>query len=76
MIGLEATYIAVMALGLVWVVSRIISYLRNQREMESRWNEAMYDEGFSSYLAKLKEHASGENETDNGDKPAPGGAPS
>ena len=34
----------------------------------------MYDEGFKAYLDKLKEQAPGENETESGDKSAPGGA--
>ncbi len=72
--GLTAIYIVLMAVGLLWVISKMVSYVRSQRQMESRWNDAMYDEGFKAYLDKLKEQAPGENETDSGDKSAPGGA--
>jgi hypothetical protein len=72
--GLTAIYIVLMALGLLWVISKTVSYVRKQRQMEARWNEAIYDEGFKAYLDKLKEQAPGENETDSGDKSAPGGA--
>jgi hypothetical protein len=72
--GLTAIYIVLMALGLLWVISKTVSYVRKQRQMESRWNDGMYDEGFKAYLDKLKEQAPGENETDSGDKSAPGGA--
>ncbi len=81
--GLAVIYIVLMALGLLWVISKTVSYVRNQRQTESRWNEAMYDEGFKAYLDKLKEQNPGtsgtdptpdENETDSGDKSAPGGA--
>jgi hypothetical protein len=80
--GVAAIYIILMALGLLWVIARMISYVRSQREVEARWNEAMYDEGFKAYLEKLREEnpaAEGidrshdENETDSEDKPAPGG---
>jgi hypothetical protein len=72
--GLTAIYIVLMALGLLRVISKTVSYVRKQRQMESRWNDAIYDEGFKAYLDKLKEQAPGENETDSGDKSAPGGA--
>ena len=72
--GLTAIYIVFMALGLLWVISKTVSYVRKQRQMESRWNDGMYDEGFKAYLDKLKEQAPGENETESGDKSAPGGA--
>ncbi len=72
--GLTAIYIVFMALGILWVISKTVSYVRKQRQMESRWNDGMYDEGFKAYLDKLKEQAPGENETDSGDKSAPGGA--
>jgi hypothetical protein len=72
--GLEAIYIVLMAVGLLWVISKTISYVRKQRQMEARWNDMIYDEGFKDYLDKLKEQASDVNETDSGDKPAPGGA--
>jgi hypothetical protein len=72
--GLTAIYVVVMALGLLWVISKTVSYVRKQRQMEARWNDVMYDEGFKAYLDKLKEQARGENETDSGDKSAPGGA--
>ena len=72
--GLTAIYIILMAVGLLWVISKIVSYMRKQRQMESRWNDAIYDEEFKAYLDKLKEQARGENETDSGDKSAPGGA--
>ena len=72
--GLTAIYIVVMALGLLWVISKMVSFVRNQRQRESRWNDAIYDEEFKAYLDKLKEQAPGENETDSGDKSAPGGA--
>jgi hypothetical protein len=72
--GLTAIYIVLMAMGLLWVISKTVSYVRKQRQMESRWNNAMYDEGFKAYLEKLKQQAPDENETDSGDKPAPGGA--
>ena len=71
--GLTAIYIVLMALGLLWVISKTDSYMRKQRQMESRWNEAMYDEGFKAYLDTLKEQAPGENETDSGDRSAPSG---
>ncbi len=73
-IGLAAIYIVLMALGLLWVMSRMVSYLRYQKQMEARWNEAMYDEGFQAYLDKLREQAPGGNETDKRDKCTPGGA--
>jgi hypothetical protein len=81
--GFAAIYIVLMALGLVWVIYRMVSYVRNQREVEARWNEEVYDEGFNAYLDELKAQnpASGdtdpardENEADNGDKPASDGA--
>lgn len=81
--GLTAIYIVLMAAGLLWVISKTVSYVRKQRQMESRWNNAMYDEGFKEYLDKLKEENPGtdgadptrdEDQTDNGEKPAPGGA--
>jgi hypothetical protein len=81
--GLTAIYIVLMAAGLLWVISKTVSYVRKQRQMESRWNNAMYDEGFQAYLDKLKEQNPGtggadpvcdENEKDSGEKPAPGGA--
>ena len=72
--GLTAIYIVFMALGILWVISKTVSYVRKQRQMESRWNDGMYDEGFKAYLDKLKEQAPGENETESGDKSAPGGA--
>jgi hypothetical protein len=80
--GIAAIYIFFMALGLLWIIIRMVSYVRNQREVESRWSEAMYDEGFKAYLDRLKEEnpvADGgnpspeENDTANGDKPAPDG---
>jgi hypothetical protein len=72
--GIAAIYIVLMALGLLWVICKTVSYLRKQRQMEARWNDAIYDEGFKAYLDKLKEQARGENETESGDKSAPGGA--
>ncbi|MGO9568130.1 MAG: hypothetical protein ACLP5H_11365 [Desulfomonilaceae bacterium] len=81
--GLSAIYIVLMALGLLWVISRMVLYLRNQRQIESRWSEAMYDEQFKAYLDKLKEQnpvtigndpAPDENETDDGDKSTAGDA--
>jgi hypothetical protein len=72
--GLTAIYIVLMALGLLWVISKTVSYVRKQRQMESRWNDAMYDEGFKAYLDTLKEQAPVENKTDSGDESAPGGA--
>lgn len=71
--GLIAIYVVLMALGLLWVISKAVSYVRKQRQMESRWNDGMYDEGFKAYLDKLKEQAPDENESDGGDKSAPGG---
>ncbi len=69
-IGIVAIYVVIMALGLLWVVFRMVSYLRNQKQMEARWNEVMYDEGFKAYLDKLREQAPRGNETDNGGKSA------
>lgn len=71
---LTAIYIVLMAVGLLWVVFKTISYVRKQRQLEARWNNVMYDDGFKDYLDKLKEQNPGENETDSGDKSAPGGA--
>ena len=73
-IGLAAIYIVLMALGLLWVMSRMVSYLRYQKQMEARWNEAMYDEAFQAYLDKLREQAPGGYETDKGHNSTPGGA--
>jgi hypothetical protein len=65
--GLTAIYIVVMALGLLWVISKMVSYVRKQRQMEARWNDVMYDEGFKAYLDKLKE----QNPSTSGPDPAP-----
>ena len=72
--GLTAIYIILMAVGLLWVMSKTVTYIRKQRQMEARWNDMMYDDGFKAYLDKLKKQASDVNETDSGDKSAPGGA--
>ena len=37
--GLTAIYIVFMALGILWVISKTVSYVRKQRQMESRWND-------------------------------------
>jgi hypothetical protein len=83
--GFAAIYVVLMALGLIWVIYRMVSYVRSQREAEARWKEAMYDEGFKAYLDELKgqNSASGDantvsdaTEADNGDKPASEGAAS
>lgn len=81
--GIAAIYIVLMVLGLVWVIARMVSYVRNQRQVESRWSEAMYDEGFKAYLEKLKEQgpeasdahpSEEENEKNHVDKTSPGSA--
>jgi len=47
---LVITYLAIMALGLAWVIYRIISYLRVERERDSA-NQLMFsDEQFKAYL--------------------------
>jgi len=43
-------------------MTRFIAYLRNKGEMEARWGEAMYDDGFKAYVETLKKKAS--NDTD------------
>jgi hypothetical protein len=73
--GLAAIYIVLMALGLLWVISRMVLYLRNQRQMESRWNEAMYDEGFKAYLDKVKEQNPVTGSTDPAADPPSGRLP-
>jgi hypothetical protein len=81
--GFAVIYVVLMALGLLWVIYRMVFYVRSQREAEARWNEAMYDEGFNAYLDGLKGQnsvsgdtntVSNANEADNGDKPASGSA--
>lgn len=77
--GISAIYIILMGLGLLWFISRLMTYVRNQREVESRWTMAMYDDEFKAYLEKLKEQnpaasntssTHDETEKDNDAKPA------
>ncbi len=81
--GIAAIYIVLMVLGLLWVIVRMVSYVRSQREMRSRWDQALYDEGFKEYLEKLKEENSvssdadpsqDKNEKSSGDEPTSGTA--
>jgi hypothetical protein len=62
--GLTAIYIVLLAAGLLWVISKTVSYVRKQKQTESRWNNAMLDDGFKVYLDKLKEQNPGTGGTD------------
>ena len=71
MIGITAIYVGVMVLGLFWIVFRVKSYLRSQKETEYKWNEAMYKDEFSVYPDKLKEQLIEKDDVDNTSKTAP-----
>ena len=64
MIGITVIYVGVMILGLMWIVFRVMSFLRSQKETEYRWNEAMYKDGFKAYPDELKKQLLQKNETD------------
>jgi hypothetical protein len=48
---LTITYLAIMALGVAWVIYRIISYLRAERERDTVTHLMFSEEQFKAYLA-------------------------
>lgn len=49
------TYIAALGLGVVWVIYRLVVYLRAERERESMISAQMFsDSRFEPYLSELK----------------------
>jgi hypothetical protein len=47
-------YVALMAIGVLWIILRIVIYLRIQRQRGFLWDSLAYDEQFLSYLEGLK----------------------
>ncbi|MGB6068755.1 MAG: hypothetical protein WBG50_28430 [Desulfomonilaceae bacterium] len=70
-VGITTIYVGVMVLGLLWIVFRVKSYLRSQKESEYRWDEAMYKDGFRPYPDKLKEQSIEKDEMGDTSKTGP-----
>jgi|GEM_PF-815635 len=51
--SLFLAYCLLVLVGLVWVVYRVLIYMRSERERESRWSDMLEDEDFKKYLKQL-----------------------
>lgn len=59
------TYIAALGLGILWVIYRLVVYLRAERERESMISAQMFsDSRFESYLTELKARYEGNGPAD------------
>jgi len=47
---LSITYLVIMALGVIWVIYRIIYYLRAERERDSVTQQMFSEEQFKAYM--------------------------
>lgn len=47
-------YVALMAIGVLWIIWRILIYLRVQKQREFLWDNPTYDEHFMNFLEGIK----------------------
>jgi|GEM_PF-3043079 len=52
-------YVFIMALGFMWVVARIVQFLKVQRDRDLAWNDAFRDEEFRFLVESVKERNGG-----------------
>ncbi len=57
-IALWVIYIGVIVGGVVWIIYRLVIYLRKEREREMNWANLASDDDFKAYLETLKNQRS------------------
>jgi hypothetical protein len=59
---LTVLYVILVIVGIAWVMYRLRTYISQQRERESRWDEMAADDEFRSYVKDLRETTSTSNQ--------------
>jgi hypothetical protein len=49
-----SVYVASMAMGFLWIIWRIVIYVRSQKQREFLWDKLTYDESFMNFLEGVK----------------------
>lgn len=47
-------YVGLMAMGLLWVLYRIVVFVRNQRDMDRRWGGEISEAEFAAFIEEFK----------------------